>query len=94
MNRVIFYPSTLETFDNLPYTEDTIHEYDVELIIKFLKEHKADEKLVAKYLIKIIDNSNLIQPKIENIFENTKEFRRIVQKEIIREYEEHYNKKT
>jgi len=60
MNRVTFYPSVLETFENFPYTEETIHDYDVELIKNYLTEHvKSHKKLVTDYLIKILDNSTL-----------------------------------
>jgi hypothetical protein len=62
MKRVTFYPSVLETFNNLPFTEDTVHEYDVELIIQYLKEHEVSHfKMVVDYILKIVDNMFLIE---------------------------------
>jgi len=92
MKRVVFYLSVLETFENLPYTEDSIHEYDVELIQKYLTDHiESHKKLVIDYVLKVVDNVDLesIGSKVKEICKDFVKYARSYEKE---NYKSRYKK--
>jgi hydroxymethylpyrimidine pyrophosphatase-like HAD family hydrolase len=87
----IFNPSEKYTdvdlitlLNNFPFTEDTIHEDDVQFIIQYLQYLNCiDKKVIDSYILKLIDNTSLVdtKTKVEDILSNfTKRCRKILNK--------------